>query len=290
MAQTVGKCTNYSGCTLAYRNEKIVVVTKDFHCPECGSQLETIGPKEKPSYLWIVFACVGAVLLLAIAAIIWTLFSSPRRHSKEIIRESPTPTPTVALTPTPIPTPVPTPIPTPISTPAPTPAPSGTPLSKVGPLNLDLTGQDFDKVKREILRRIEMQPTATRAQKDRVYQIVEKAKGMGRVAVIPFATANINLPPQDIASVQNQVSQERVRRILEDPTLLLVVLGYADKQGNDQRNIDLSLGRAQTVTQILKDKCGVLNVMYPIPMGGTDMFDQQQFSKNRIVEVWAVAP
>jgi outer membrane protein OmpA-like peptidoglycan-associated protein len=155
---------------------------------------------------------------------------------------------------------------------------------------LDLTGQDFDQVKREILRRIEMQPTATRAQKDRVYQIVEKAKGMGRVAVIPFATANINLPPQDIASVQNQVSQERVRRILEDPTLLLVVLGYADKQGNDQRNIDLSLGRAQTVTQILKDKCGVLNVMYPIPMGGTDMFDQQQFSKNRIVEVWAVAP
>jgi outer membrane protein OmpA-like peptidoglycan-associated protein len=287
MAQTVGKCTNYSGCTLAYRNEKIVVVTKNFNCPECGSQLETIGPKEKPSYLWIVFACVGAVLLLAIAAIIWTLFSSPRRPS--IITE-PTPTPTVAPTPTPIPTPVPTPIPTPISTPTPTPAPSGTPLSKVEPLNLDLTGQDFDQVKREILRRVEMQPTYTRAQKDRVYQFVEKAKGMGRLVVISFATANTNLPPQDIASVQNQVSQERVRRFLEDPTLLLVVLGYADKQGNDQRNIDLSLGRAQTVTQILKDKCGVLNVMYPIPMGGTDMFDQQQFAKNRIVEVWAVVP
>jgi outer membrane protein OmpA-like peptidoglycan-associated protein len=156
---------------------------------------------------------------------------------------------------------------------------------------LDLTGQDFDQVKREILRRIEMQPTATRAQKDRVYQFVEKAKGgMGRLAIISFATANINLPPQDIASVQNQFSQERVRKILEDPTLLLVVLGYADKQGNDQGNIDLSLGRAQTVTQILKDKCGVQNVMYPIPMGGTDMFDQKQFSKNRIVEVWAVAP
>jgi outer membrane protein OmpA-like peptidoglycan-associated protein len=289
MAQTVGKCTNYSGCTLAYRNEKIVVVTKDFHCPECGSQLEAIGPKEKPSYLWIVFTCVGVVLLLAIAAIIWTLLSPPQRHAKgtlELPATPATPAPTVAPTPTPVPTPVPTPIPTPV----PTPALTATPVPSVGALNLDLTGQDFEQVKREILRRIEMQPTATKAQKERVYQIVEKAKGMGRIVVISFATANTNLPPQDVASVQNQVSQPRVQKILEDPTLLLVVLGYADKQGSDQKNIDLSNGRAQTVTQILKDKCGVLNVMYPIPMGGTEMFDQRQFAKNRIVEVWAIAP
>jgi outer membrane protein OmpA-like peptidoglycan-associated protein len=288
MAQTVGKCTNYSGCTLAYRNEKIVVVTKDFHCPECGSQLETIGPKEKPSYLWIVFACVGAVLLLAIGAIIWTLLSPPQRHAKGPLELPPTPAPTVAPTPTPVPTPAPTP--TPIPTPVSTPAPTATPAPSVESLNLDLTGQDFAQVKQEILKRIEMQPTHTRAEKERVYQLVERAKGMGRIVVISFATANINLPPQDIASVQNQISQPRVRKVLEDPTLLLVVLGYADKQGSDQNNIDLSLGRAQTVTQILKDKCGVLNIMYPIPMGGTEMFDQRQFAKNRIVEVWAVAP
>jgi outer membrane protein OmpA-like peptidoglycan-associated protein len=288
MAQTVGKCTNYSGCTLAYRNEKIVVVTKDFHCPECGSQLETIGPKERPSYLWIVFACVGAVLLLAIGAIIWTLLSPPQRHAKGTLELPPTPAPTVAPTPTPVPTPAPTP--TPIPTPVPTPAPTATPAPNVEALNLDLTGQDFDQVRQGILKRIEMQPTHTRAEKDRVYQLVERAKGMGRIVVISFATANINLTPQDIASVQNQMSQPRVRKVLEDPTLLLVVLGYADKQGSDQKNIDLSLGRAQTVMQILKDKCGVLNIMYPIPMGGTEMFDQRQFAKNRIVEVWAVAP
>lgn len=288
MAQTVGKCTNYSGCTLAYRNEKIVVVTKDFHCPECGSQLEAIGPKEKPSYLWIVFTCVGAVLLLAIGAVIWTLLSPPQRHAKGTLELPPTPAPTVAPTPTPVPTPAPTP--TPISTPAPTPAPTATPAPSVGALNLDLTGQDFAQVKQGILKRIEMQPTHTQTEKDRVYQLVERAKGMGRIVVISFATANINLPPQDIASVQNQISQPRVRKVLEDPTVLLVVLGYADKQGSDQKNIDLSLGRAQTVTQILKDKCGVLNIMYPIPMGGTEMFDQRQFAKNRIVEVWAVAP
>ena len=180
--------------------------------------------------------------------------------------------------------------PTPIPTPAPTPAQTATPAPSVEALNLDLTGQDFAQVKQEILKRIEMQPTHTRAEKDRVYQLVERAKGMGRIVVISFATANTNLPPPDIASVQNQMSQPRVRKVLEDPTVLLVVLGYADKQGSDQKNIDLSLGRAQTVTQILKDKCGVLNIMYPIPMGGTEMFDQRQFAKNRIVEVWAVAP
>jgi outer membrane protein OmpA-like peptidoglycan-associated protein len=113
---------------------------------------------------------------------------------------------------------------------------------------------------------------------------------MGRIVIISFATAITDLPSQEIGSVQAQVAQPRVQKLLEDPTLLLIVLGYADKQGNDQRNIDLSFGRARTVVEILRSKCQILNAMYPIPMGGTDLFDQRDFSKNRIVEVWVVKP
>ena len=285
MAQRVGKCTNYSGCKLAYRNEKITVVTKDFRCPECGSALEPIGPPKRSSYTLIISICVAAVLLLAIGAILWTL-SAPQKRHPVVVELTGTPTPMATTVETPEPTATPTPIPTP--TPSPTQAP--TPEVASTPENLDLTGADLEEVKKGILKRIELQPTASRAQKDKAYAIVQNAKGMGRIVIISFATAITTLPAQDIASIQSQVAQPRVQKLLEEPTLVLVILGYADKQGNDQRNIDLSFGRAQTVADILRNKCGILNLMYPIPMGGTDLFDQHEFSKNRVVEVWAIKP
>jgi outer membrane protein OmpA-like peptidoglycan-associated protein len=285
MAQRVGKCTNYSGCKLAYRNEKITVVTKDFRCPECGSALEPIGPPKRSSYTLIISICVAAVLLLAIGAILWTL-SAPQKRHPVVVELTGTPTPMATTVETPEPTATPTPIPTP--TPSPTQAP--TPEVASTPENLDLTGADLEEVKKGILKRIELQPTASRAQKDKAYAIVQNAKGMGRIVIISFATAITTLPAQDIASIQSQLAQPRVQKLLEEPTLVLVILGYADKQGNDQRNIDLSFGRAQTVADILRNKCGILNLMYPIPMGGTDLFDQHEFSKNRVVEVWAIKP
>jgi outer membrane protein OmpA-like peptidoglycan-associated protein len=279
MAQRFGKCTNYSGCKLAYRNEKIAVVTKDFECPECGSPLEAIGPRQKSSSTLIIGICVAAVLLLAIGAILWTLRTAPKRQAT-IVEVIPSPTPSQ----TPEPSPSEIAIATPTSTPAATPELVSTPE------NLDLTGADLEEVKRGILKRIELQPTSTRAQKDRAYAVVQAAKGMGRIVIISFATAITDLPSQDIGSVQAQVAQPRVQKLLEDPTLLLIILGYADKQGNDQRNIDLSFGRARTVAEILRSKCEILNAMYPIPMGGTDLFDQRDFSKNRVVEVWVIKP
>jgi outer membrane protein OmpA-like peptidoglycan-associated protein len=283
MAQRIGKCTNYSGCKLAYRNEKITVVTKDFRCPECGSPLESVGPRRTVSPILVLSIGVATVLILAIAAILWTLSSSPKRVT-EVVELTPTPTSTPAPTATPTPTPSITPTPTPTPSQASTPEPTKTPE------NLDLTGAEFDDVKKEIIKRIEIQPTATQAQKERAYAIIDKAKGMGRIALIKFDSANSNLRPQDVTDVLAQVADPKVQKRLEDPTLVLVILGYADLQGNDQNNIELSRRRAQTVLDILRDKGGVANLMYPIPMGGSDLFDTREFSKNRVVEVWAVRP
>jgi outer membrane protein OmpA-like peptidoglycan-associated protein len=283
MAQRIGKCTNYSGCKLAYRNEKITVVTKDFRCPECGSPLESLGPKRTVSPILVLSIGVATVLILAIAAILWTLASSPKRVT-EVVELTPTPSPTATPPPTATPTSTPTPTPTPTPSQAQTPGPANTPE------NLDLTGAEFDDVKKEIIKRIEIQPTATQAQKDRAYAIIDKAKGMGRIVLIKFDSANSNLRPQDVADVLAQVADPKVQKRLEDPTLVLVILGYADLQGNDQNNIELSRRRAQTVLDILRDKSGVANLMYPIPMGGSDLFDKREFSKNRVVEVWAVRP
>src|ERR1700736_935244 len=142
MAQRIGKCTNYSGCKLAYRNEKITVVTKEFRCPECGSPLESIGPKRTLSPTLVLSIGVAIVLLLAVGAILWTLGSSSKRQN-EVVELSPTPSSTPSPTPTPTPTSTPTPTPSPIEAPTPTPVSNSmpTPIADASgtPIDLDVT-------------------------------------------------------------------------------------------------------------------------------------------------------
>ena len=287
MAQRIGKCTNYSGCKLAYRNEKINVVTKEFRCPECGSPLESLGPKKGTPFTLIVAIGVAAVLLLAIVAILWTLTSAPKRRTV-LVELSPTPTPT------PIPTPTSTPTPTPESTPVPTPtpAPSPAPTAEVatGTINLDMNTPEIAEVKRAVLKRIDQIPNLTQANKDKLYSAVERAHGLGRLFTVPFDTRLTNLGAQEPAFIQNAVTQPQIKKLLDDPTLVLVILGFADKQGANEANQTLSLGRAQSVMEALRDKCGVQNVMHVVPMGGTDLLDPHNLAKNRVVEVWAALP
>jgi outer membrane protein OmpA-like peptidoglycan-associated protein len=282
MAQRIGKCTNYSGCKLAYRNEKINVVTKEFRCPECGSPLEPIGPKKGTPFTLIVAIGVAAVLLLAIGAILWTLTSAPKRR-----------TVLVELTPTPTPIPTSTPAPTPETTPVPTPTLAATPAPTAGiagTINLDMNTPEIDEVKRAVLKRIDQMPNVSQANKDRLYSAVERAHGLGRLFTVPFETRLTNLAAQDLAFIQSAVNQPQIKKLLDDPTLVLVILGFADKQGADVANQNLSFGRAQAVMEALRDKCGIQNLMHVVPMGGTDLLDPHNLAKNRVVEVWAALP
>ncbi|MBV8101774.1 MAG: OmpA family protein [Verrucomicrobia bacterium] len=285
MAKRIGKCTNYSGCKLAYRNEQINVVTKEFRCPECGSPLEPVGRKKDSSLATFLIAGVAVVLLLAIGAIVWTLMRAP---SGRVLIVSSTPTPVQSPTPTPTPTPTSTPTPVETPTPAAT-AASPTPTGSGTPINLDLTGEGLEEVKRAIAQRIELQPSLTQVQKDTIYNAVESAKAMGRIAVVSFPTAT-SVPSESVASIVAQLSTPEARKLLQEPRIILAVLGYADRQGEDQKNFTLSKERADAVVEILRDKCGVVNTVYAIPMGGTDLFDPHGLARNRTVEVWAGLP
>ncbi|MBV9674103.1 MAG: OmpA family protein [Verrucomicrobia bacterium] len=291
MAQRIGKCTNYSGCKLAYRNEKITVVTKDFRCPECGSPLEPIGPRKSSSATLFILLGVLLVLLLAIGAVIWTLMTPP---NKVVVVVSPTPiaTPLPTPTPTPIPTPTVQPTPTIPPTPAPTPTvlPAATPEPTAGAINLDIELPEIAEVKRAVLKRIDAMPNVSEQSKQRLYESVDRAHGMGRLFTVPFDTSNTRITSPDIAMMKTQLERPQIKKLLDDPTLVLVVLGYADIQGDDQRNLQISTARAQSVSDALRTQCGVLNVIHPVPMGGTNLLDPKELAKNRIVEVWAVLP
>jgi outer membrane protein OmpA-like peptidoglycan-associated protein len=90
--------------------------------------------------------------------------------------------------------------------------------------------------------------------------------------------------------MKTQFERPEIKKVIDDPTLVLVILGYADKQGDDQKNLQISNGRAQAVLDALRDQLGIQNVMHAIPMGSTDLLDARELAKNRIVEVWAVLP
>ena len=176
-------------------------------------------------------------------------------------------------------------------TPTPTPAPTATPtrLRKLrNAIDLDITLPEIAEVKREVLKRIDLMPNVSAQNKDRLYGAVERARGMGRLFSVSFEFADQNLP-EEIASMKAQLDPQ-VKKFLDDPTLVLVILGYADKQGDDQKNLQISNGRAQAVMEALRDQIGVQNVMHVVPMGGTDLLDARELAKNRIVEVWGVLP
>ena len=40
----------------------------------------------------------------------------------------------------------------------------------------------------------------------------------------------------------------------------------------------------------MRDKCGVINVIHTVGMGGSKLLDAENLEKNRIVEIWAVIP
>lgn len=287
MAQRIGKCTNYSGCKLAYRNEKITVVTKEFRCPECGSPLESLGPRRTVSPVLILSIGVGIVLVLAVAAILWTLSSAPKRQPY-VLELSPTPAPTPTPTPTPPPTPTSTPAPS--ESPALTPAPTPTANVSGTPINFDLTLPEIAEVKREVLKRIDQMPNVSAQNKDRLYSAVERARGMGRLFTVSFETSLTKVSPEALADMKSQLERPQIKPYIDDPTLVLVILGYADKQGDNQKNLQISSARAEEVKGVLRDQLGIQNVMHTVPMGGTDLLDPRELAKNRIVEVWAVLP
>jgi outer membrane protein OmpA-like peptidoglycan-associated protein len=290
MAQRIGKCTNYSGCKLAYRNEKITVVTKEFRCPECGSPLESLGPKRSLSPTLVLSIGVAIVLLLAVGAILWTLSSSPKRRT-EVVELSPTPSPTPSPTATPTLTPTPTPTPSPTANPTPGPSSAPTAVGEAsGTIDFDVSLPEIAEVKRQVLKRIDLMPSVSSQNKDRLYGAVDRSRGMGRLFTVSFETSFTRISPEEIASIKSQLEHPQIKKLLDDPTLVLVILGYADKQGDDQKNLLISSGRAQAVMDFLRDQLGIQNVMHVVPMGGTNLLDARELAKNRVVEVWAVLP
>jgi outer membrane protein OmpA-like peptidoglycan-associated protein len=157
-------------------------------------------------------------------------------------------------------------------------------------INLDAGDVENQLVKTEVLARIDLMPRLTPEEKDKLYVQVERARGMGKIITIPFATGKVNVGPTEVAALQEKLKLPQIEKFADDPTVVFVVLGFADTRGDPQKNVAISLQRADNVVKTLKERAAIMNVIHAVGMGSSDLFDAQNLEKNRVVEVWAVQP
>lgn len=303
MADLAGKCTNYGGCALAYRNEPIAA-SGNFVCPECGQPLqEAIAePARSRKPLLVVGAITAAVVLIAGGIFIdergqKTKGPLPDRAeappsapaSEGALESAPATTPGAP----PDPIPVPPPVARTEETPPPPPATEPEPpvdVSAEQSVDVNPSSAENQRVRQEVLSRIDAMPNLTEANKVKLYDRVNGARRMGRIITIPFATGSITLAPRAVDQLSTVVRAPQITSLLDDPTAVFVVLGFADTRGDAKANLKVSLARAENVIQALRQKSGLQNVMQAVGMGGSGMFDAGDHARNRVVEVWVVLP
>jgi len=164
-------------------------------------------------------------------------------------------------------------------------------IGNVGPpLAVAADRVEQDQVRQEVLKRIDLMRGLSNAEKDKLYVQVERARGFTKIGIIRFTQSGTTPAAADTAGLVTNLNEPDLRRLLADPTVILIMVGYADKQGEEAKNVEISRSRAENVVKVLREKTDLVNIMHAVGMGGQDLFHQSDLEKNRLVEVWAVEP
>jgi outer membrane protein OmpA-like peptidoglycan-associated protein len=295
MAQRTGKCTNYSKCMLAYRNETITA-TDDFLCPECKQPLQVIAPENQPATVPKKPILIGAAAALAAVIVLGIAISQcGRKKSAGVAQPTPVGTQQPQASAPPSSTPLlaaPTTVPETTLPASPSVPISEEPVSVSGPsaIETDPATASNKQVRDEVLRRIEAKQGLSADEKDKLYLLVFRARGFGQAITIGFASGKTSLSGADVELVKQAVRDPKIQKFTEDPTAVFVILGFADSKGNEQVNMKISQTRADSVMKTLKEKCNVGNPMHTVAMGVTELFGADNLAKNRVVEVWVALP
>jgi serine/threonine protein kinase len=216
---------------------------------------------------------------------------SPEASSTPGVGASPTPSSEVNPTPSAgvNPTPANEASPIPSETKA-TPPAQETETGSVSSSPTPLSQQDAGATKEDVIRRINAMPGVTAAMKANLIEKMNKARSMERLVVIPFESGRSTLRRSAADELVKSFTTPEMRDKLSDPTIVLVVAGYADAGGRPDANLRISQARAENVSRILKDQAGLFNAVQTIGMGGTELLDSSRPDQNRAVEIWVVVP
>ena len=269
-----GKCHNYAGCLLAYRGEQTEVPDgQPFVCAECGKPLTEVKASMKKVFVYLL----SGILLAALAAAAVVML--PKLKG---LRDKKPATPAVAeqgSADTRV-----------VEPPKPNPNKQGDAPPPERPEVPPPSRSAIDPAtKAEVLKRIDVIPKSPRANKDKLYNSVQRARSMGLCSPRCLSLrANRHVPRATSRKSKTRSRRRRSQSCASDPTAVFVVLGYADPKGDAADNLRFSqTPRRQRGRGAMRDKCGVLNVTHAVAMGGSSLLDAKNSEKNRIVEVWA---
>jgi serine/threonine protein kinase len=159
-----------------------------------------------------------------------------------------------------------------------------------GPSSTPLSPIDINATKEDVIRRINALPGVTADKKANLIEKIDRARSMERLTVIPFEVGQTILHRPATDELLRTINSPQMRDKLSDPTIILVMLGFADTGGSPDLNLRISRERAEYVGRILKERAKLLNAMQTIGMGGSELLDSKRPGQNRAVEVWAVEP
>jgi hypothetical protein len=168
--------------------------------------------------------------------------------------------------------------------------PIPSPTSQATPPPVVANTQEEDTTRREVLKRIDMMREITPKEKDYLYSQVERARGFTKLAIIPYGFGQLWPDSFQANYLLENLSKPEIAKIFEDPTVVLVLAGYSDLKGSDERNLEISRSRAENLMRLLHKKSKIKNLMRAVGMGGSDLFDKVRLEKNRVVEMWIVRP
>ncbi len=278
MAST-GICPNTTGCTLGFRKEPIDL-GKDARCPECGTPLQPttapVGGERGKSWLMVVI--IGLLAFLCVLLIVFLV--RPSSDSRTPASTAASFTPRLNAGPQ-----------TPVSPPPPARTPPSTPVRTKSDREPDVTKRtpERDAVRKQVLERIDQMPNITEQQRDVLYTQLQHAQGFGRMATIGFDAGQNELTADEVETFEMALQHPRIRRLLSNPSVILVILGFADAVESPDSGMASSNARAESVANVLRHQGGVLNVIHTVGMGNSKMFGADP-EQNRVTEVWAVLP
>jgi outer membrane protein OmpA-like peptidoglycan-associated protein len=150
--------------------------------------------------------------------------------------------------------------------------------------------KEEEDTRKEVLTRVDLMHNLSNKEKDELYAQIERARGFTKIALIPFQSGRTVPGSAQIEDLAKRIQDPEVQKLLSDPTVALIFVGYADTQGDQASNLEISRTRAEAVQKMVSTRLKLANLMHSVGMGGQELFDKTNREKNRVVEVWAVQP
>ena len=248
-----------------------------------------VQPKRKtPSGVWVIvgLAIFLALIAFGIAGFIVLEAVVAKRHSGEalLVAASASPSVSAKISPTAAAS-----APTPKKSESLAAQSSTTAALENSPSETSDSKEEAD-TRQQVLTRVDLMRNISQKEKDQLYAQIVRAHGFTKIALIPFQSGRTTAGSAQIDDLVKRLQDADIQKLLSDPTVVLIFVGYADTQGNENSNLEISRTRAESVQKMVSARLKPSNLMHSVGMGGQELFDKENREKNRVVEVWAVQP